>query len=311
MHLPTLAGAIIGGATFGDCIAPVSDTTIATALSQDADIGGTVRTRLKYVLPAAALALLFYAISAGLQSGDVLQLPPEFEARPLALVMIVVPVVIIYMLLKRKHLFYGLFSGLVAGILVGLLFGLLPQEKLLSLDLDNFRATSFIIDGMNRAVGISFFTILLMGLMASVKASGLLEKLADISSKKIDSARQAESWISGSVGLVVLVVPHSVVAVLTAAEFVRQAGEQMQINKYRRANLMGLVVCTFPFILPYYIPVILTSNATMSGADFGIASVNPLDVGLYNFFSWSLMLVTVFIVISGLGRNRLPATETN
>ena len=29
-HLPTLAGAIIGGATFGDFIAPISDTTIAS-----------------------------------------------------------------------------------------------------------------------------------------------------------------------------------------------------------------------------------------------------------------------------------------
>jgi len=38
-HLPTLAGAIIGGATFGDFIAPISDTTIASALSQKAKIG--------------------------------------------------------------------------------------------------------------------------------------------------------------------------------------------------------------------------------------------------------------------------------
>ena len=187
-----------------------------------------------------------------------------------------------------------------------MIFGLLPPDKLLSLDLDNFRANSFIIDGINRAVGISFFTILLMGLVSTVKASGLLERLAHFSSRKIETARQAEGWIVGSVGLIVLVTAHSVVAVLSASEFVRQAGEQMNINKYRRANLMGLVVCTFPFIFPYFIPVILMSNATLSGAAFNIPGVSPLQVGLHNFFSWALMLITFFAVITGFGRHRIP-----
>jgi Na+/H+ antiporter NhaC len=306
VHLATLAGAIIGGATFGDCIAPVSDTTIASAISQDADIGGTVKTRLKYVLPAGAIAIVMYAISAGMRSGELLHLPPEMKANPLALIMIIVPLVIIYLLLNKGHLFHGLFAGLIVGVITALTFGLLPPEKLLSLDLNNFRATSFIIDGINRAVGISFFTILLMGLVSSIKASGLLERLANFSSEKIESARQAEAWILGSTGLIVLFTAHSVVAVLTASEFVRQAGERMNINKYRRANLMGLIVCTFPFILPYFIPVILMSGTTLSGADFNIATVSPLEVGLHNFLSWSLMMVTLFAVVSGYGRDSLP-----
>ena len=62
--LPTLAGAIIGGATFGDFIAPISDTTIASALSQKAEIGATVRSRLKYIVPAFVVALIAYLISA-------------------------------------------------------------------------------------------------------------------------------------------------------------------------------------------------------------------------------------------------------
>jgi Na+/H+ antiporter NhaC len=310
VHLPTLAGVIIGGATFGDCIAPVSDTTIASALSQDADIGGTVKSRLKYVVPASVLALLMYAISAGTRSGELLQLPPQLDANPLALIMIVVPLVIIHLLLKKKHLFHGLFYGLIAGVITALICGLLPADKLLSLDLDNFRANSFIIDGINRAVGISFFTILLMGLVSSVKASGLLEQLANFSSEKIETARQAEGWILGSVGLIVLVTAHSIVAILTASEFVRQAGEQMSINKYRRANLMGMVVCTFPFILPYFIPVILMSNATLAGADFNIPAISPLDVGLHNYFSWSLLLVTLFAVITGYGRDSIPDSDS-
>ena len=49
-----LAGALLAGATFGDSISPISDTTIASSGTQHADIGGTVRARLKYVLPGRA-----------------------------------------------------------------------------------------------------------------------------------------------------------------------------------------------------------------------------------------------------------------
>ncbi len=46
----------VRGATFGDNISPVSDTTIASATTQHSDLGGVVRSRLKYALAAAALA---------------------------------------------------------------------------------------------------------------------------------------------------------------------------------------------------------------------------------------------------------------
>jgi len=219
------------------------------------------------------------------------------------LIMLVVPVIIIYLLFKKKHLFHGLLFGLIAGVIIALIFNLLPVAKVLSLDLANFRANSFIIDGINRAVGISFFTILLMGLVSSMKASGLLQHLTEYSAKQIESARQAESWIVGSVAIIVLVTAHSIVAILTASEFARQTGMQMNINKYRRANLLSLTVCTFPFIFPYFIPVILMSNATLSGSDFNISSVSPLDAGLHNFLSWSLLAVTSFAVLTGYGRN--------
>ncbi len=65
-----LIGAILGGATFGDNISPVSDTTIASAVTQGADMGGVVRSRMRYALPAAALAIVvYYALGASLSIG--------------------------------------------------------------------------------------------------------------------------------------------------------------------------------------------------------------------------------------------------
>ena len=301
-HGPTLAGAILGGATFGDCIAPISDTTIASALSQKADIGGTVRSRLKYVLPAGAVALVFYTLSAVLRGQPAQNNAPELAGDPRGLPMLLIPVVIIFLLLKGRHLLHGLLAGLMVGVILALIFSLLPLSQLFSLDPENFTASSFIIDGINRAVGISFFTILLMGLISTVRASGLLSRLVDFSSRRSRTIKHSEAWISATVGAAVLLTCHSIVAILTVGEFARQTGEKIGIHRYRRANLLSLVVCTFPFLLPYFIPVILMASTTSSGSSYNIPPVSPLQTGLHNFTSWALLVMVLLAVMAGFGR---------
>jgi Na+/H+ antiporter NhaC len=297
-----LAGAVIAGATFGDSIAPISDTTIAGALSQKADIGGTVRSRLKYVLPAGAGALLLFTAAAAFQSGIKQSGKNVIAGSPEGLPMILVPVVIIGLLFAGRHLLEGLFAGLAVGVILGLAFGILDPARLFSLDPENFTAQSFLIDGIDRAVGISFFTILLMGLVTALEASGLLHQLVDFASRRSRSVRSAETWIAGAVSGAVLLTCHSIVAILTVSEFTRITGEKMNIHPYRRANLLSLTVSTYPFILPYFIPVILTANTTLSGGDYGLPPVSPFQVGLHNFYSFLVLAAVAIMIIFGYGR---------
>lgn len=308
-HLPTLAGAIIGGATFGDFIAPISDTTIASALSQEAKIGAVVRSRLKYIVPVFVLALIAYPLSNHFFMGGTADIRQSIEGNPAGMPMLLVPVFIIVLFLRGKHLFHGLLAGLIFGIILGLVTGLLPPEQLLSLDRDNFTAKSFIIDGINRAVGISFFTILLMGMVATLKSSGLVDRLVAFASGRTHNARQAESWIAASAGSAVLLTTHSIVAILMVSEFARHTGEKMQVSAIRRANILSMVVCVFPFLLPYFIPVILMANTSNSGAEYGIAPVSTLEAGMYNFIAWGLLLMVLLTIAAAYGRkqDQIPA----
>lgn len=305
-HLPTLAGAIIGGAAFGDFIAPISDTTIASALSQKAKIGPTVKSRIKYILPAALLALACYALTAiwfndvGNTNENVL------SGRPEGLIMLLAPVLIIYLFLKGKHLLHGLLFGLMFGTILGLASGLLPMEQLISLDLENFAAKSFVIDGINRAVGLSVFTILLMGLVATLKASGLMTKLVDFAAQHTKSEKHAEGWIATVMSMAVLLTTHSIVAILMVTDFTNKTGEKFGVSKIRRANILSLIACVFPFVLPYFIPVILMANMTATGKDFGIPQVSPFSVGLYNFMSWGLLFMALLTIFFGFGKHKIP-----
>lgn len=303
-HLPTLAGAVIGGATFGDFFAPISDTTIASALSQKAEIGPTVRSRVKYIAPAVMLALAGYWLSAGLADTKTITNGASLAGDPRGLPMLLVPALIIGLFLRGRHLLHGLLLGLLFGVGLGLALGLLPLEKVISLDLENFTARSFVIDGINRAVGISFFTILLMGLVATLKASGLIDGLVKVAERRSKSSRHAEAWIAGTVGAAVLLTTHSIVAILMTAEFANKTGERMEISPKRRANILSMVVCVLPFLLPYFIPVILMANTTNSGEEFGIPPVAPLEAGLYNFVAWGLLGMVILAVVFGYGRER-------
>lgn len=300
-HLPSLAGAIIGGATFGDFIAPISDTTIASALSQEAKIGPTIKSRLKYVFPAALFALVLYSAMAynnvGSSIADIGGL-----GNPKGLPMLLVPAFIIYLFLKGKHLLHGLLFGLLFGTVLSLVFGLLPFDKVIDLDIENFTTKSFVIDGINRAVGLSFFTILLMGLVATLKASGLMNRLVDFAAAKAKTEKHAEHWIVTVMGMAVLLTTHSIVAILMVADFTKNTGERLGVSKIRRANLLSLIACIFPFLIPYFIPVLLMANMTKTGKEYDIPQVSPLEVGLFNFMSWGLLIMAVITLTFGWGK---------
>jgi len=303
---PTLlAGAILGGATFGDSISPVSDTTIASAGTQGADIGGVVRSRLKYVLPAAAVALVAFGTLGGgsVRAASAATAP---AASPAGLPMLAVPALAIGLLLRGRHLLEGLLTGVAAGLGLGLLLGLLRPDQVLYLDRDSFAARGVLVEGMERGVGVTVFTLLLVGLVAGLEATGALTRLVEFARRHARSPRGAEVWIVAAVSGAVLLTTHSVVAMLASGPFARETGERYGLSAYRRANLLDLTVCIYPFLLPYFLPTILTASATAAGVPFGLPRLTPLAAGLANFYSWALAAMTLVAILAGYGREETP-----
>ena len=292
-----LIGAILGGATFGDNISPISDTTIASATTQGADIGGVVISRLRYALPAAGVALAAYALLGG-QDGATVK-AAESTGSAAALPMLVVPILVIAVLLAGQHLLVGLMVGIVSGTLLGTALGLIPLSSLVHVE--GFGARGLIVEGFERGIGVSVFTILLAGLVAGLEGSGLIESLVEAVGRRAHSAAAAERAIFGAVSAAVLLTTHSVVAILTVGSLSRDLGSRFGVSAYRRANLLDMTVCTFPFLLPYMIPTILAASATR-GHGAAVAGISPLQAGMYNFHSWALLAVVLLAVFGGYGR---------
>ncbi len=299
-------GAILGGATFGDNISPVSDTTIASASTQGADIGGVVRSRVRYALPAAALALILFGFFGG--TGPGVGAPSIGLGGPAGLPMLAAPLLVVVLLMGRMHLLEGLLTGILAATVLGLILQVIEPQQILHLDLESFTARGLVIDGMERGIGVSIFTLLLMGLVAGLEASGIVARLVDATSGRARTARGVEAWMFVTASAAVLLTTHSVVALLAVGGFAKRAGIEFGIGPYRRANLLDMTVCTYPFIVGYCIPTVLAASLSASGEAAGLPHLSPLEIGLVNFHSWALLVMTLVAIVTGYGReDRLPS----
>ena len=72
----------------------------------------------------------------------------------------------------------------------------------------------------------------------------------------------------------------------------------------RRANLLDVTVCTYPFLLPYCIPTILAASVSAAGLDVGMPQLSALEIGLHNFHSWALLVAVVLAIATRWGRVR-------
>lgn len=304
-----LIGAILAGATFGDNVSPVSDTTIASASSQGAPMGGVVRSRLRYALPAAAVAAVVLTLLGGAQTA-VAQAPGEaamLDGDSVALPMLLAPVAAFVMLWRGRGLVESLFAGVAAALVLALSLGLVAPADLVYIDREAFQARGLILDGMEGAVGIVVFTILLMGIVGAAQEAGILDRLAQGAGRTAETARAAELRIFGVTSVAVLLTTHSVMAILAVGDLVRDSGGRAGIGRFRRANLLDMTVCTYPFLLPFFIPTILAASATASGESFGIPRVSALEAGLANMYSWALLGVMLVAIRTGLGRSEPDA----
>ena len=63
-----------------------------------------------------------------------------------------------------------------------------------------------------------------------------------------------------------------------------------------------MTVCTYPFLLPFFIPTILAASTTAGLDVFGAPRLSAWSIGLHNAHSWGLLLVILLAMATGWGR---------
>ncbi|MCX4323349.1 MAG: hypothetical protein OSJ59_10350 [Lachnospiraceae bacterium] len=294
-----MIGAIVSGAAFGDNLGPISDTTIASSATQHADLGMVVKTRMRYSLPAAAGALLLFLLFAKTTEGSAGSGLTDVTAKPLSLVMLVVPVVIIALCMMRKHLITALSWGILAGIAAGILSGIYKVEDLIAFP-GGFAVSGAVIEAITVTVGTVAMLIGVFALLGVLECGGFFEDVGSLLSRLAKTERSTEATIVLSVGILSMVTGVISVAIVALGDLIHEIGEKAGVNKYRRANLMDCTGCVFCFLAPWTVHCVIPAQLS---AQFGEGTaVAPGTVPFVNYYSLCMLVILAVAVITGYGR---------
>lgn len=295
-----LAGAVLSGAIFGDNLAPVSDVTIISSVTQrfrngtPADIAGVVRTRLPYALIALAVSLPVYAFM-----GESLPVSEAALSGDASALLMLVPVAVLIAIAVRTR---DVLMAISAGAVTGLLIGRLSFATIFAAD--DGRLSGFLISGISNVSPIILLCVTLFAFTGIVREAGvpdMMAKALEAGSAGRPSALRTELFLSAAT----LVVTTLFAAVTSASvalvgSLTDDIGRASNVHPYRRSHILSGLANSLPVLMPFSAFVLITM-AAVSGLE-GAAAVTPFTLMTAAFYPIALFLVFGFMVLTGTGR---------
>jgi len=305
--LPLVAGMIVSGASFGDKMSPVSDTTNLAAMSADTDLFSHIKSMLYTTVPTYIICLFIY-VMLGLNYAN--QIVPSEELENL-----------------KKYISFEFSTNLIS---------LLPILVLLVLSIKRLPAEISMMGSIVTSVILAIFlqksslTDVLNSLFSGYNANTGMERLDVILSR---GGIESMMWTM-SLALLAL----SLGGLLNSAGFVRVLMEGLLLRIKRAASLVALTISTGVIshmsMGEAYLSIIfggqifkksykdhnlekhmlsrtLEEGATLSttlipwttsGAFVtGILAISPLDFAPWAFFNYINPLLSILLAYLGLG----------
>ena len=305
-----LFAAILAGAVFGDNLAPVSDTTIVSATTQEADVPGVVRSRFKYAIVAAIPALILFAIFGGgggeAAQADQAALTSMIEStNPNGLFMLIPFALVLFLALSGHHLLTSLTWGIISAVPLILLLNLGNVGDIIRFNPESeVIVEGALIDGISGYVNMAILILLIVAAAHLLRLGGTMNAITTGMVKWIKSSiRRAELAIWGIVALLNSAITINTAAEIAAAPFVKELGEKYKIHRYRRANMLDAVTSALGYIFPWGAPVLLgwSTIKTMKETYTWLPVVEPTAVFPFVFQGWFLVIVMLIAALTGWG----------
>lgn len=301
-----LAIGILSGAAFGDNLAPISDTTIVSAFTQEAEMRDVVRSRFPLAMTAAIIAAVFILIFG--KGGDVHSLPElRVQMDPAGLLMLISFAVVIVSALCGNHLVESLVYGNVSAFCIGLVNRQIGLSDIFRIPMERGQSTGIIQDGIGSVVGAIIFALLMLAITQVLVDSGVLESiLKRVEKTFVKTVRQAELFIIFITILASIPIASNAAAeLLVGPGLVKPIGKKFHLTPARRANLMDCSVCSLFYTIPWHIAVVVWYGAVQTAADSFQLPGLPPGVSFLNPYSWALLAVLLFSAITGWNRKTI------
>jgi len=305
--LPLVAGMVVSGATFGDKMSPVSDTTNLAAMSADTDLYSHIRSMMYTTVPTYIICLIIFTLLGLSYSGqtsspdDLLNLKQhlaiEFSIGPLTLLPLVV---LLGLSLKRTPAEVSMLASVAVAVVLAVMF----QDRTITEVLNSLN------DGYTAKTGLEQLDVLLSrGGMQSMMWTMSLALLALSLGGILDCAGFVRVLLSGllmrikrTASLIATTIGAGVVAnmsmgegylsIIFGGQIFRKSFEDENLEKHMLSRCLEEGATCSTSIIPW-----TTSGAFITG----VLNMSPLEFAPWALFNYINPLLSIGLAYLGFG----------
>lgn len=262
---------IVGGAMFGDNLSIISDTTIASVSSQEANMKDKFKLNAMLALISSFFTIIILLFVHDTQT--------FIEPKPYNFMLVTPYLFLILFAMTGVNVFIVLLLSILYASIIGYIH---HDYSILDLSKD-------ITIGFKSMHDIMLLSLLIGGLsgLSQKGSKQLAQKLGDWISKK-GSKTFAQLVIAKIVSIFDLLLANNTVAIIVSGEIAREIAKKHHVPPHYSATILAIFSCVFQGIIPYGAQLLLAAS---------IAGLSPLSLTPYVYYCYILGAVTIIFIL--------------
>jgi NhaC family Na+:H+ antiporter len=305
--LPLVAGMVVSGASFGDKMSPVSDTTNLAAMSADTDLYSHIKSMMYTTVPTYVICLVLFTFVGLSYSGqtfsaqELLELKQhlaiEFEINPLTLL----PLIVLLVLSIRRTPAEVSMLGSVATAVV---LAVAMQDRTTSQVLNSLH-TGYASDTglerldvlLSRGGIVSMMWTMSLALLA-LSLGGILDRAGFVRvllSGLLKRIRRSASLIATTIGAGVVTnmsMGEGYLSIIFGGQIFKDSYEKDNLEKHMLSRCLEEGATLSTSLIPW-----TTSGAFITG----VLAMSPLEYAPWTFFNYVNPLLSIILAYMGFG----------
>ncbi|MBU5226528.1 Na+/H+ antiporter NhaC family protein [Clostridium senegalense] len=279
ISLGLIVGAVVGASILGDNLSMISDTTIAAAKTQNADLKDKFKENFKITLPSAIVTMAILVI---LTLGKTANIGGVYEYQ----IIKVIPYIFV---LASALMGVNVITVLTGGVVMSAVIGFITKDMTLKLLVDSIATGAL---NMGELIIVS---ILIGGIVEIIKDNGGIEFIISFIASKIKSKRGAELGIAILVSIVNLFTANNTISIVTVGPMAKEISETYDLDSSRVATLLDVFSCVIQSLIPYGAQ--LLSAAALS-------ALSPFAILKYTYYPVVMGVFTIIFILGVKGSKK-------
>ena len=314
--LALVAGMVVSGASFGDKMSPVSDTTNLAAMVADTDLYSHIKSMLYTTVPTYIISLIAFTLVGLYYSGQTLSaqelltlsqhLEIEFAISPLTLLPLIV---LLVLSLKRT----AAEASMLASVVTAVMLAVATQDRTFT-EVLNSLYTGYVADTgleqldtlLSRGGITSMMSTMSLALIA-LSLGGILDRAGFVRvllSGVLKRIKRSASLMATTIGTGVVAnmsMGEGYLSIIFGGQIFKDSFEEDRLEKHMLSRCLEEGATLSTSLIPW-----TTSGAFITG----VLGMSPLEFAPWAFFNYINPLLSIGLAYMGFGIFRQQGFET-